>query len=84
MRDTIRKSANRYSKKSRRPISSADAAANCRAILTQLSTAGRVDREQFVAEMQSRSLEHYGRPLAPDQVQLLTKIVDAYEDEVVT
>lgn len=81
MRDTIRKSANRYSRKQRAPVSNAVAAANCRALLASMSTAGRVDREQFTVEMQSRSLEHNGRPLTADQLRLLTKIVDAYEDE---
>ena len=73
--------SNRYARKTKRPASDAVAAANCRALLASLSTAGRVDREQFIAEMQSRSMEQIGRPLEAKQVRLLTQIVDAYEDE---
>jgi hypothetical protein len=58
------------------------AAANCRSILEQLTHVGRVDRKQFIAEMQSRSMEHYGKPLDATQVVLLNKICTAYEREI--
>lgn len=57
----------------------ADAAENCRAILAQLTENGKVDRKRFVAEMQSRSMEHYGKPLSASSVTHLGVIVDAYE-----
>lgn len=59
--------------------SNVDAASNCLAMLDQLSENGKVDRKRFVAEMQSRSMEHYGKPLAKSSVTHLGVIVDAYE-----
>lgn len=81
MRDTIRKSANRYSRK-HKSVSNETAAANCRALLASMTTAGRVDCEQFVAEMQARSMEYHAKPLPATSVHNLHAIIDAYETEL--
>lgn len=65
----------------REPVSNEIAAANCRAILAQLSVDGKVNYKAFIGEMQSRSLEQYGKPLHGGQLRLLAKIVAAYEAE---
>lgn len=81
MRDTIRKSANRYGRK-HKAVSNETAAANCRELLASMTTAGHVDREQFIAEMQARSMEHYAKPLPASSVRNLHAIIDAYETEI--
>lgn len=62
-------------------VSNKKAAANARAILAQLTTNGKVDRKRFIAEMQSRSMEHFGIPLTGAQVDLLHQIAVAYQSE---
>jgi hypothetical protein len=62
-------------------VSNEIAAANCRSILAQLSTDGKVNHKAFIGEMQSRSMEHYGKPLDEAQLRLLARIAAAYEAE---
>lgn len=81
MRDTIRKSANRHGRKNK-PVSNTTAAANCRALLASMTTAGHVDREQFIAEMQARSMEYHAKPLPASSVRTLHQIIDTYEKEI--
>ena len=57
------------------------AAANCRAILAQLTIDGRVNVNAFIHEMNTRSRVAYGHKLKPDQIKMLRKIAAAYEAE---
>lgn len=57
------------------------AAANCRAILAQLTRDGRVNIDAFVHEMNMRSHSAYKKALTGKQVTLLRRIAEAYERE---
>jgi hypothetical protein len=57
-----------------------DAAANCRAILEQLTVDGRVDHKAFLAEMDARAAAA-GAKLTAQQYGLLGRIAAAFERE---